>query len=116
MPWLVRFRGKDFTGNEGWDPEFEDEVLQALTDKRELSGSAEIIFHLKDDLMDDVTIHESTNPDEFPFKAIHGNHKALGEVFIFSGVPDEGELVALYSAEHWGIEPYNTRPFTGDGS
>lgn len=34
MPWAVRFRGKDFTGNEGWEPEFEHDILQALTDKR----------------------------------------------------------------------------------
>ncbi|ATU94181.1 hypothetical protein [Phyllobacterium zundukense] len=93
--------------------------FQALTDKRELSSSAEIVFHLKDDLIDDVTIHESTNPDEFPLEGIHGLHPRLGEVFIFSGMPDEGEgqLVALYSAEDFSEPPYNPeQPFTGDGS
>ena len=28
MPWKVRFRDKDFIGNEGWDPEFEFEVRE----------------------------------------------------------------------------------------
>ncbi|UXN58938.1 hypothetical protein [Phyllobacterium zundukense] len=45
MPWKVRFRDKDFT----LDPEFEYEIRIALADKRELSGSVEIIFHEQDD-------------------------------------------------------------------
>ncbi len=49
MPWKVRFRDKDFIGNEGWDPEFEFEVREALTDTQELSGSAEVIIHVKDE-------------------------------------------------------------------
>lgn len=116
MPWLVKFRGKEFTGNEGWDPEFEDAVLRALTDKRELSGSAKIVFQLEGDFIDDVTIYESTDPDKFPLKGIHGNHVELGEVFIFSGVPDEGEgeVIALYSNNVLPDGPFNSEPFTGD--
>ena len=95
MPWKVRFRDKDFNGDEGWDPEFEFEVKEALTDTQELPGSAEIAFN-----------------------GIHGHHPELGEVFIFSGVPDEGEgqLIALYSAKDFGDPPYNDERFTGDGS
>jgi hypothetical protein len=44
MPWKVRLRDKDFIGNEGWDPESEFEVREALTDTQELSRSAEAIF------------------------------------------------------------------------
>ena len=62
MPWKVRFREKDFIGNEGWDPEFEFEVREALTDTEELSGSAEIVIHVKGDSVDDVTVHESPIP------------------------------------------------------
>lgn len=118
MPWKVRFRDKDFIGDEGWDPEFEFDVREALTDTQELPGSAEIIFHEKDHLIDDVTFHESSDPDEFPFNGIHGHHPELGEVFMFSGVPDEGEgqLIALYSAKDFGEPPYNDERFTGDGS
>ena len=118
MPWKVRFRDKDFMGDEGWDPEFEFEVREALTDTQELPGSAEIIFLLKDERIDDVTVHESSDPDEFPFNGVHGHHPELGEVFIFSGVPDEGEgqLIALYSAIDFGDPPYNEERFTGDGS
>ena len=43
MPWKVRFRDQDLIGNEGWDPEFEFEVREALTATQELSGSAEIV-------------------------------------------------------------------------
>ncbi|TXR46292.1 hypothetical protein [Phyllobacterium endophyticum] len=118
MPWKVRFRNKDFIGDEGWDPEFEFEVREALTNTRELSGSAEIIIHLKDKSVDDVTVHESTDPDEFPFNGVHGFHPELEEVFLFSGVPDDGEgqLIALYSAKDFGVPPYNDECFTGDGS
>ena len=118
MPWKVRFRDKDFVGDEGWDPEFEFEVREALTDTQELPGSAEIVFLLKDERIDDVTVHESSDPDEFPFNGIHAHHPELGEVFIFSGVPDEGEgqLIALYSATDFGDPPYNDERFTGDGS
>ena len=49
MRWKVRIRDKDFIGNEGWDPEFEFEVREALTDTQELSGSAEVIIHVKDE-------------------------------------------------------------------
>jgi hypothetical protein len=118
MPWKVRFREKDFIGDEGWDPEFEFEVREALTATQELSGSAEIAFHEKEEHIDDVTLHESSDPDEFPFNGVHGHHPELGEVFIFSGVPDEGEgkLIALYSAKDFGDPPYNEERFTGDGS
>ena len=44
MPWKVRFRDKDFIGDEGWDREFEFQVREAMTDTRELPGSAEIIY------------------------------------------------------------------------
>ena len=42
----------------------------------------------------------------------------LGEVFMFSGVPDEGEgqLIPLYSAKDFGDPPNNDQRFTGDGS
>ena len=118
MPWKVRFRDKDFIGNEGWDPEFEFEVREALTDTQELSGSAEIIIHTKGESVDDVTLHESPDPDEFPFNGVHGFHPELGEVFLFSGVPNEGEgqLIALYSAIDFAEPPYNDEQFTGDGS
>ena len=118
MPWKVRFRDKDFMGDEGWDPEFEFEVREALTDTQELPGSAEIVFLLKDERIDDVTVHESSDPDEFPFNGIHAHHPEFGELFIFSGVPDEGEgqLIALYSATDFGDPPYNDERFTGDGS
>jgi hypothetical protein len=118
MPWKVSFRDKDFIGNEGWDPEFEFEVREALTDTQELSGSAEIIIHVKDESVDDVTVHESSDPNEFPFNGTHGFHPELGEVFLFSGVLDEGEgqLIALYSAKDFGDPPHNAVCFTGDGS
>ena len=119
MPWKVRFRDKDFIGSEGWDPEFELEVREALTDTQELSGSAEIVIHVKGEAVDDVTVHESSDPDEFPFNGVHGHHPELGEVFLFSGVPDEGEgqMIALYSAKNFGaLPPFNDENFTGDGS
>jgi hypothetical protein len=119
MPWKVRFRDRDFNGDEHWDRAFEIQVREAMTDTRELPGSAEILFHAKDeDLIDDVTFHESSDPDAFPFHGIHGYHPELGEVFIFSGVPDDGEeqLIALYSARDFGDPPYNDERFTGDGS
>lgn len=118
MPWTVRFRGKDFIGTEGWDPDYEFEVREELTDVRELSGSAEIILHLKGDFINDVTIHETTDPDEFPFDGIHGNHKELGEVFMFSGFPDHGdlEMIAFYSNDIFPDKPFNDQIFTGDGS
>ncbi|RCW83800.1 hypothetical protein [Phyllobacterium bourgognense] len=78
MPWKVRFRDKDFIGIEGWDPEFEFEVREALTDAQELSGSAEIIIHVKGESVDDVTVHESSDPNEFPFNGVHGYHPELG--------------------------------------
>jgi hypothetical protein len=89
-----------------------------LTDTHELPGSAEIVFHLKGEYIDDVTLHESSDPDEFPFNGIHGHHAELGEVFLFSGVPNEGEgqLIALYSARDFGEPLYNDERFTGDGS
>ena len=89
-----------------------------MTATQELSGSAEIVFHLKDESIEDVTVHESSDPDEFPFNGIRGHHPELGEVFIFSGVPDEGEgqLIAPYSAKDFGDPPYNDEMFTGDGS
>jgi hypothetical protein len=71
-------------GNEGWDPVFEFEVREALTDTQELSGSAEIIIHVKGAHVDDVTVHESADPDEFPYNGVHGHHPELGEVFLFS--------------------------------
>ncbi|MDR6632287.1 hypothetical protein J2X72_001058 [Phyllobacterium sp. 1468] len=118
MPWKVRFRDKNFIGNEGWDVEFELEVREALTDAQELSGSAEIVNHVQGEHIDDVTIHESSDPNEFPFNGVHGHHPELGEVFLFSGVPDEGEgqLIALYSATDFGDPPFNDERFTGDGS
>ena len=62
------------------------------------------------------SIHESTDPDKYPLKGIHGNHVELGEVFIFWGVPDEGEgqLVTLYSNNVLQDGPFNNEPFTGD--
>ena len=99
--------------------EFEFEVREALTDTQELSGSAEVIIHVKDESVDDVTVHESSDPDEFPFNGVHGHHPELGEVFLFSGVPNEGEgqLIALYSAKNFGaLPPFNDESFTGDGS
>ena len=71
-----------------------------------------------EDLIDDVTFHESPIQTSFRFNGIHGYHPELGEVFIFSGVPDEGEgqLIALYSAKDFGDPPYNDERFTGDGS
>ena len=56
MPWKVRFREKDFIGDEGWDPEFEFEVRAALAAWQELSGSAEIVFHENDEIIDDVAL------------------------------------------------------------
>jgi hypothetical protein len=119
MPWRVRLRDKDFIGNEGWDPEPEFEVREALTDTQELSHSAEVIIHGKDGSVDDVTVHEPSDPDEFPFNGVHGHHPELGEVFLFSGVPNEGEgrLIALYSAKNFGaLPPFNDENFTGNGS
>jgi hypothetical protein len=82
MPWKVRFRDQDHMGNEGWDPEFEFEVREALTARQELSGSAEIVLHLKDEFIEDVTVHESSDPDEFPFNGIRGHHPELGGIYL----------------------------------
>ena len=90
-----------------------------MTDTQELSGSAEVIIHVKDESVDDVTVHESSDPDEFPFNGVHGHHPELGEVFLFSGVPNEGEgqLIALYSAKNFGaLPPFNDENFTGNPS
>ena len=90
-----------------------------MTDTQELSGSAEIIIHAKGESVDDVTVHKSSDPDEYLFNAVHGHHPELGEVFLFSGVPNEGEgeLIALYSAQNFGgLLPFNDERFTGDGS
>ncbi|EJN04183.1 hypothetical protein [Phyllobacterium sp. YR531] len=116
MPWLVRFRGKTFAGDEFWDSEFEFEVREALKDRRELSGSADII--ISDDAAYSVSIAESTNPDEFPYKGVHGTHDELGEVFIFYGMPDngDGDVFAFYENSNWGARLDNEVPFKGDGS
>ena len=45
-----------------------------MTETQELSGSTEIVFHEKDALIGDVTFHESTDADEFPFSAVNGHH------------------------------------------
>lgn len=119
MPWKVRFRGITFTADDTWDPEFEFNVRESLTDRRDLSGSASIVVHAdEDDIIQDVTIAESANPDALPFECVHGRHAELGEVFIFYGVPDEdeGQVYALYENSNWGDQPYNKTPYKGDGT
>jgi len=113
MTWKVRFRGKDFALDPYFDPEFEYEVREALADKRELSGSVEIIFHEQDERVVNITFNESADPDEFSFVGTHGQHPEMGEVYIFSGMPDDGDpqVLALYSVENFGDAPVNEERF-----
>jgi hypothetical protein len=69
--------------------------------------------------VDDGTVHEPSDPDEFPFNGVRGHHPELGEVFLFSGVLNEGEgrLIALIALKNFGaLPPFNDENFTGNGS
>jgi hypothetical protein len=118
MAWKIRFRGKDFIGEEGWEPEFELEVIQDFTEKEKLQESAEIIIHAKGDAIDDVTIHLGHDRNRFPLRIVHGQHPTLGEVYMFSGVPIKGDamFVALYDNDIFDDPPFNDTPLTGDGT
>jgi len=85
MPWAIKFRGKDFNLDEGFDPEFEYEVRESLTDKQKVSGSVSIIFHEQDDRIVNITFDESTNPDRFPFTGVHGQHPNWERCTFFTG-------------------------------
>lgn len=118
MTWKVRFRDTDFNLDEGFDPEFEYEIRESLTDKRALSGSVSIIFHEEDERIVNITFDESTDPHRLPFTGIHGQHPELGEVYIFYGIPDDGDgqVIALYSAEDFGNPPVNNERYPLGGS
>lgn len=104
MPFAVKFRGKDFTLDFKFAAEDIDNLLDGLPDAQELPGSFNIILQEEHDRITNITFEESAVPEQLPFTGVHGTHEgdpSFGEVYIFTGVPDEGEgeVIVLHSSE-----------------
>ncbi|MDQ0996021.1 hypothetical protein QFZ34_001198 [Phyllobacterium ifriqiyense] len=117
MPWKVRFRGKTYSIESYFDEDYMGEVEANMTDVEELPGSFNVESH-GEEIVENITIAESADSTEFPFEAVRANHPELGEIYIFTGVPDEteGELHVLYTNAAANDPVYNETAFEGDGT
>lgn len=117
MPWAIRFRGKVFNLESYFDEDYMYEVEANMTDLEELPGSFNVESH-GEEIVENITITASADPNEFPFEAVRANHAELGEIYIFTGVPEdtEGELHVLYTNAAANDPVDNETAFEGDGS
>ncbi|OIN06150.1 hypothetical protein BFS86_19800 [Shewanella algae] len=104
MPFAVKFRGKEFTLDFNFAAEDIDNLLDGMPDAQELPGTFNIILHEELERIADITFEEAAVPEQLPFTGVHGTHDgdpSFGEVYIFTGVPDEdeGQVIVLHSRE-----------------
>ena len=113
MTWKVRFRGKDWTLT-SLASDDEAGVQKALTGQTDEPGSFAIEFPLDpedDERFVDIIITHSVSPEEYPYRAIHGNHPDYGDIYMMSGL-EKG--IIIYGGDV-GAPASNEEPFTGDG-
>ncbi|MET3649059.1 hypothetical protein [Phyllobacterium ifriqiyense] len=117
MPWKVRFRGKTYNIESYFDEDYMTEVEANMTDVEELPGSFNVVSP-GEEIVENITIAESADRTQFPFEAVRASHLDLGEIYIFTGVPEdtEGELHVLYTNAAANNPAYNETAFEGDGS